>query len=158
MLADFIARTAVWLGALALWISLHRSGDAWFPAWSGAWSLVGCAFVVAGFGLYVAGALSLARATRDARGNPNQLLTLGPYRFVRNPVYLGMCIIVVGLSLLYRSWQPSDLVRTAVLFTAAHLAVVFLEEPATRKRFGAAYDDYCRRVPRWIPRRPPPSF
>jgi len=155
MLADFLARTAVWLVALALWISLHKSGDTGiFPTWAGVSSLVGCAFVLAGSGLYTAGALALARAKRDASGAPGQLLTSGPYRFVRNPVYLGMIVIVVGLSVLYRSWQPPALARTALLFTLAHLAVVFLEEPAIRKRFGAAYDDYCRRVPRWMPKRP----
>ena len=83
---------------------------------------------------------------------PNQLIVEGPYRYVRNPVYLAMVIIVVGLSLVYQAWRVSDIVGTGSLFAIGHLAVVFVEEPATRKRFGEAYEDYCRRVPRWLPR------
>ena len=97
------------------------------------------------------GAVALARMKRDAVGTPNQLIVEGPYRYVRT-VYLAMVIIIVGLSLLYQAWQVSDVVRTGFLFALGHLAVVFLEEPATRKRFGGAYEDYCRHVPRWLPR------
>ena len=64
-----------------------------------------------------------------------------------------MLVIVFGLSLLYRAWQLPAIVRLVLLVGCAHLAVVLLEEPQTRRRFGADYDDYCRRVPRWIPRR-----
>jgi len=153
MMADFLARTAVWIAFLAVWLSLHKSQDArWFPTWAGMPTLVGGALVVAGIGLYVAGAVALARTKHDAVGTPNQLIVEGPYRYVRNPVYLAMVIIIVGLSLLYQAWQVSDIGKTSFLFVMGHLAVVFLEEPATRKRFGEAYEDYCRRVPRWLPR------
>lgn len=153
MFADFLARTAIWIAFLAVWASLHKPQDVgWFPTWAGRPTLVGGALVVTGIGLYVAGAVALAGTKRDAVGTPNQLIVEGPYRHVRNPVYLAMVIIIVGLSLLYRAWQVSDLVRTGFLFAIGHLAVVFLEEPATRKRFGEAYEDYCRHVPRWLPR------
>ena len=153
MIADFLARTAVWVALLAVWASLHKPHDAgWLPTWAGMPTLVGGALVVTGIGLYVPGAVALARTKRDAVGTPNQLIVEGPYRYVRNPVYLAMVIIIVGLSLLYQAWQLSDIVRTGFFFASGHLAVVFLEEPATRKRFGEAYEDYCRRVPRWLPR------
>ena len=153
MIGDFLARTAVWIAFLAVWLSLHKSQEApWFPTWAGMPTLVGGALVFTGIGLYVAGAVALARIKRDAVGTPNQLIVEGPYRYVRNPVYLAIVIIVVGLSLLYKAWQVSDIVRTGILFAIGHLAVVFVEEPATRKRFGEAYEDYRRRVPRWVPR------
>ena len=153
MIADFLARTAVWIALLAVWVSLHKPQDAgWLPAWAGITTLVGGAVLVTGLCLYVAGAVALAHIKRDAVGTPNQLIVEGPYRYVRNPVYLAMIIIIVGLSLLYQAWQVSDIGKTSFLFVMGHLAVVFLEEPATRKRFGEAYEDYCRRVPRWLPR------
>ena len=153
MFADFLARTAIWIALLAVWASLHKPPDVgWFPTWAGWPTLAGGALVATGIGLYVAGAVALARTKRDAVGTPNQLIVEGPYRYVRNPVYLAMVIIIVGLSLLYQAWQVSDVARTGFLFALGHLAVVFLEEPATRKRFGGAYEDYCRHVPRWLPR------
>ena len=116
MLADFLARTAVWVALLAVWASLHKPQDAgWLPRWAGMPTLVGGALVVTGVGLYVAGAVALARTKRDAVGTPNQLVVEGPYRYVRNPVYLAMVIIIVGLSLLYQAWQVSDIVRTGFL-------------------------------------------
>jgi protein-S-isoprenylcysteine O-methyltransferase Ste14 len=156
MIANFVTRTAIWIAALSLWASLHKPQNVgWIPTWAGMPTLVGGALVVTGIGLYVAGAVALARAKSEAPGTPTHLITDGPFGYVRNPVYLAMVIIVVGLSLLYQAWQVSDIVRTAILFACAHLAVVFLEEPATRRRFGEAYDDYCRRVPRWVPRSRP---
>ena len=153
MVADFVARTVVWIAVLAVWASRHKPRDVgWFPTWAGLPTLVGGALVVTGIGLYVAGAVALARIKRDAVGKPNQVIVDGPYHYVRNPVYLAMAIIVVGLSLVYQAWRISDIARTGLLFALGHLAVVFVEEPATRKRFGEAYEDYCRRVPRWVPR------
>jgi len=158
VIADFLARTAVWIAFLAVWVALHKSQDAgWFPTWAGMPNLVGGALVVIGVGLYVAGAVALARIKRNAAGTPNQLIVEGSYRYVRNPVYLAIVIIIVGLSLLYQAWQLPDIVRTGILFAIGHLAVVFVEEPATRKRFGEAYEEYCRRVPRWVPRFRPPQ-
>jgi protein-S-isoprenylcysteine O-methyltransferase Ste14 len=49
-------------------------------------------------------------------------------------------------------WTLGAAARFAVLLVIVHIVVVRLEEPATRRRFGPDYEDYCRRVPRWIPR------
>ena len=152
---DFIARTAIWSVAVAVWAFLTMPQDVGLlPMWAGVPTVAGGSLILTGLGLYVAGAVSLARAKRDSLGAPEVLITRGPYRYVRNPVYLAIGMIMVGIAVLYRAWQLSAVVKTALLFTGAHIAVVFLEEPATRKRFGVAYVDYCRRVPRWIPRRP----
>jgi protein-S-isoprenylcysteine O-methyltransferase Ste14 len=153
VIGDFVVRTAIWAAALALWVSLHRPrGRALLPAVRGLPTTLGYVIVLLGISLYVAGAVCLARAKNDTGHAPVQLLTRGPYAHVRNPVYLAMMVIVLGLSLVYQAWQPSDIARLLLLFAGAHLAVVLLEEPATRRRFGAEYQDYCSRVPRWIPR------
>jgi protein-S-isoprenylcysteine O-methyltransferase Ste14 len=152
-IGDFVARTTVWLVAVSLWLSLNKPDDAGLlPAWAGVPTLLGASLILAGISLYSASAVTLARAKRDSLGAPETLLTQGPFGYVRNPVYLSIGVIVVGLSLLYHVSQISA-VKTVLLLIGGHLAVVFLEEPATRQRFGAAYDDYRRRVPRWVPRR-----
>ena len=80
---------------------------------------------------------------------PTQLVVRGLYRRVRNPMYAGVLIVVAGWAVYYRSIRLIEYgVTLAVLF---HLFVVLVEEPLLRRRFGAAYEEYCRTVPRWIP-------
>ena len=81
---------------------------------------------------------------------PKELVAVGLYRFVRNPMYVAGIIVLSGWIL----WSPSLplIVATFLFFTAAHLFVIFYEEPTLKKKFGAAYEDYLKRVPRWIPR------
>ena len=81
---------------------------------------------------------------------PQRLVVTGSYRFVRNPAYVAAIVLVVGQGLWLGS--PGVLVYAAVLWLAFHLLVVLHEEPSLRRRFGAAYDDYCAKVPRWVPR------
>ncbi len=80
---------------------------------------------------------------------PRELVVRGLYRYVRNPMYLSVTMIVLGELLLTRS-RPL-LVYWAVWFLAVNLFVMGYEEPALRRRFGVAYEDYCRRVGRWLP-------
>ena len=77
-------------------------------------------------------------------------MATGLYRIVRNPMYVGVLLVVVGQGLPFASWPV--LVWTAVLAGVFHLFVVFVEEPSLRARFGVEYETYCRRVGRWLPR------
>jgi len=70
---------------------------------------------------------------------------------MRNPLLAGLLLGLAGTALALRSWSLG--VATAAAVAGAHLWVVRVEEPALRDRFGAAYDEYLRRVPRWLPRR-----
>lgn len=81
---------------------------------------------------------------------PKELVAVGLYRFVRNPMYVAGLIALLG----WIFWSPSlPLIVTPFLFFgAAHLFVTLYEEPTLKRKFGAAYEEYCRRVPRWIPR------
>ena len=81
---------------------------------------------------------------------PKELVAVGPYRFVRNPMYVAGLIALLGWIL----WSPSLplIVAPFLFFTAAHLFVTGYEEPTLKKKFGAAYAEYCKRVPRWIPK------
>ena len=106
MIADFVVRTVIWIAAIGLWARLHRPSSGLMPEWTGAASAIGWAIVLGGAWLYTVSALTLARIHRDASGTPTRLLVRGPYRIVRNPLYLGVIIIVIGLTVVYRSWQP----------------------------------------------------
>ncbi|MGH7568871.1 MAG: methyltransferase family protein [Gemmatimonadales bacterium] len=80
---------------------------------------------------------------------PRNLVVAGPYRWVRNPMYIGAGLVLVGAGLFYAS---VGLLAFAVGFwTAAHLFVVFYEEPTLLRAFGAQYSDYYHAVPRWLP-------
>jgi protein-S-isoprenylcysteine O-methyltransferase Ste14 len=83
---------------------------------------------------------------------PRKLVIRGLYRFVRNPMYLSVTLIVLGEFLL--TWSLPLLVYWAVWFAAVNLFVIGYEEPALRQQFGAEYDRYKEQVGRWIPRVP----
>jgi len=82
---------------------------------------------------------------------PRQLVVRGPYRWVRNPMYLGVELVIVGWSVLFRS--VSVALYAVVVGLAFHGFVVLYEEPALRRKFGACYRKYCEQVGRWWPTR-----
>ena len=81
---------------------------------------------------------------------PRRLVIQGPYRFVRNPMYIGAGLALAGAALFYGSLPL--LGYTAVFFLATHLFVLWYEEPTLRRSFGPEYDAYSRQVKRWWPR------
>ncbi len=121
--------------------------------WTGATGgfLLGCGAV-----LYLRCAWDFAvrgRGTPAPVDPPRELVVSGPYRYVRNPLYLGVLLMVVGEAALYRA---SVLLGYAgALLLAFHLFVVTYEEPTLRRKFGAAHERYCASVPRWLPRPKP---
>lgn len=83
---------------------------------------------------------------------PRQLVAAGPYRWVRNPMYLGAGLVVVGYGFYVRS--VSVLVLVTAMWIAIHLFVYFYEEPTLRTKFNGSYENYCHEVSRWMPRPP----
>lgn len=81
---------------------------------------------------------------------PAHLVVRGPYRFVRNPMYIGASVALSGAAIYFMSiW----LAAYAVAFVASmHAFVVLHEERALSDKFGQSYDDYRRNVGRWLPR------
>jgi protein-S-isoprenylcysteine O-methyltransferase Ste14 len=110
--------------------------------------------------LMVIGALIYLRCAWDfayhGRGTPAPidppkiLIVRGLNRYVRNPMYIGVLLVVLGEAALFRSLHL--VLYAAVIWTIAHLFVLFYEEPTLQKQFGPSYDDYRRCVPRWLPR------
>src|SRR5260370_24315790 len=81
---------------------------------------------------------------------PKRLVVEGPYRVVRNPMYWSVASVIVGEAAVFHSAALGEL--AVVFFVAVILFVLFIEEPALKQKFGAEYEEYCRRVPRWLPR------
>jgi protein-S-isoprenylcysteine O-methyltransferase Ste14 len=85
---------------------------------------------------------------------PKKLVWRGLYKWVRNPMYLGVFTLVASETLFL--WSGHVLVYLICLVCIVHLFVVGYEERALRSKFGAMYEDYKRDVPRWVPRKPKP--
>lgn len=84
---------------------------------------------------------------------PQHLVVTGLYRYVRNPMYVGVLSMILGQGLLFGSVA---LLEYGLFVWLGFLAfVLFYEEPALRRKFGTEYEEYCTQVRRWIPRLKP---
>ena len=81
---------------------------------------------------------------------PKELVVSGLYKYVRNPMYVGILLVILGHFLWFGFWNL--LIYAAVVFAAFSAFVIFYEEPTLKRNFGAAYEDYLKQVPRWIPK------
>jgi protein-S-isoprenylcysteine O-methyltransferase Ste14 len=118
---------------------------------AGRWlEIAGSVVLAAGIALdLVALALFLRARTSPIPYRPaSAIVAAGPYRFTRNPMYLGMALTVAGLGLLTDvGWLLVSALAAALIVDRA---VIPREEAYLERRFGAAYDDYRRRVRRWL--------
>jgi protein-S-isoprenylcysteine O-methyltransferase Ste14 len=115
---------------------------------------------IGGLGLLLVGGLlfvtSLQRFATDGRGTlapwdpPRKLVVRGPYRFVRNPMISGVVLVLLGEALVLLS-RPH--LMWALLFLGINAVYIpLMEEPLLANRFGSDYEEYCRHVPRLMPR------
>ena len=80
---------------------------------------------------------------------PKMLVSRGLYRMVRNPMHVGVLLILVGEAIAFESLA---LFAYAILVGSSfHLFVVYYEQPNLKGKFRAPYEEYCKVVPRWIP-------
>ncbi|MPR36296.1 methyltransferase family protein [Salmonirosea aquatica] len=93
------------------------------------------------FAIHGRGTLSPADPTK-------QLVIAGPYRFSRNPMYLGVMMLLLGESIFFQSIALG--MYSLVIFLSFYIFVTNFEEPRLRKDFGNDYDEYCRKVHRWL--------
>lgn len=82
---------------------------------------------------------------------PKFLVRRGLYRFVRNPMYVAIALILGGEAALFQSW--SLFLYAFSVWFIQNLFVLLYEEPALKKKFGAEYEEYLNTVPRWIPQK-----
>ena len=112
------------------------------------------------FPFWILGALIIIRCCVDiirrGRGTPafvdppKELVIAGLYRYVRNPIYVGAMLFQVGFILWFGS--ALAIVYAFFFFLGFNFLILIIEEPILRNQFGAAYEEYCKRVPRWIPK------
>lgn len=129
-------------------------------SWSGETTSppIGIAQVIGMLAAAVGGALALwcvltfallGRGTPAPFDPPRHLVVRGPYRYVRNPMYLGAATALAGAALYYHSTTLAA--YAAAFLLLMHAFVVLYEEPTLRATFGAEYDFYCSQVRRWWP-------
>ncbi|UCF62459.1 MAG: isoprenylcysteine carboxylmethyltransferase family protein [Anaerolineaceae bacterium] len=83
---------------------------------------------------------------------PKEFVAIGLFRFVRNPMYVGLLLVIFAEAVFFRSaWI---LLYGSLLWLATHSYTVLIEEPELERRFGATYRNYRSTTPRWIPRPP----
>jgi protein-S-isoprenylcysteine O-methyltransferase Ste14 len=99
----------------------------------------------------IAAFIVIGRGTPAPFDPPRQLVIVGPYRWVRNPMYIGAALALAGAALFYQSWALLGYCALFLLIT--HLFVIAYEEPVLRGTFGEAYARYCGHVGRWLPSR-----
>ena len=117
-----------------------------------AMDVLGIAIVCAGQALraVVIGLAYIQRGGRNKQIYASSLVQQGIFAHSRNPLYLGNLMIVVGLAIVHNGpWMYAVVLP---FFFVAYISIVAAEELYLREQFGAEYDEYCRRVPRFVPR------
>ena len=138
-------------GLVPWWISRWRMQPPLLG--SSALRLLGLALMAPGLAVLLD---SFARFALTGRGTPapvlppRQLVVVGLYRHVRNPMYVAVVSLIVGQGLLLGDARVVG--YGALVWTAFHLFVLGYEEPTLRRSFGLEYERYCANVARWLPR------
>ncbi len=131
---------------LLSWAGISRPAGIGWPQIAG--MLIGSAGVV--IALWCVGVFVWSgRGTPAPFDPPRRLVTRGPYRVVRNPMYIGAMLALAGTALFYESALLA--ICFVVFLVAVNLFVLLYEEPTLWRKFGAEYGAYCLRVRRWRP-------
>lgn len=144
---------SLWVWFIPRWIASSKGVDL-VPDWN-ALALT----------LMTAGGLTMVKCVWEfgwtGRGTPapfdppRRLVIHGLYRFVRNPMYVGMVVALVGLAFALPAIRDEMFVVAAAAWVFFSALAVFYEEPTLRRSFGDDYAEYCRNVRRWLPRLTP---
>lgn len=123
------------------------------PVAIGVWQVAGIILGIAGAALALWCILTfvfVGRGTPLPFDPPRRLVAKGPYGWVRNPMYVGAGIAVVGAAMFYQSLAL--FAYAPVFLLSMHVLVISYEEPVLRRMFGDEYSAYCQAVGRWWPR------
>jgi protein-S-isoprenylcysteine O-methyltransferase Ste14 len=128
----------------------------WQIPWAGGWTspaaLVAAVPIAGGLAVLLDAFVRFARAdgTPAPPAPTAHLVVVGPYRYVRNPMYLAVLAIILGQALLFGSW--GTVIYGGVVLLAVVLFVLGYEQPTLEEEYGEEYRDYRRHVGGWIPR------
>ena len=139
-------------GVAAVVIPWLVAGPPVSPTGVGWIGLVPLAFGLAIFAWCVIIFASRGRGTLAPWDAPRRFVAIGPYRRVRNPMYVGVGSVVLGEAILFGSMALA--LYVVVLALVWHAFVVLWEEPSLERTFGDEYRTYRANVPRWLPRLP----
>jgi protein-S-isoprenylcysteine O-methyltransferase Ste14 len=111
---------------------------------------LGYVLVIIGLGLAFSAASGFmrARTTLDPHGSVSNIVTSGPYRFTRNPIYLGFTCFLVGFLFVFKSYW--GLIMSPIFIVLMNVLVIQHEEAYLEKKFGETYSSYKSRVRRWL--------
>lgn len=113
--------------------------------------LLGTAVLICGIALAAWGRMTFAKAgaeIRPASPKNSYLIADGPFRFTRNPMYLGILLVTIGLAMIIGTW--SMLLAPIAFFLWVNFVSIPFEEAKMERQFGESFRDYKRRVRRWI--------
>lgn len=110
---------------------------------------IGLLLIVVGEGMRIWAVGIVGAATRSSSVNAKRLVESGPYAIIRNPIYMGNFLVVVGLACLAQSWAA--VMACAFYFLVVYRRIIYAEERFLLASFGACYEAFCRRVPRLLP-------
>lgn len=113
-------------------------------------SLLGLGIIAAGIGLFVWSIRMFrkVKTTLAPRGHPTSLITIGPYRMSRNPIYLGFLLIAIGTAFVFANVLA--FVGPLVFFFFINTLVIPFEEDMLTNVFGATYQTYRKQTRRWL--------
>jgi protein-S-isoprenylcysteine O-methyltransferase Ste14 len=141
---------ALWFWLLPTWLGFHVDARGELR-----WRLMAAVPSVLGFAVAFRCVWDFGwtgRGTPAPFAPPETLVLVGFYRYVRNPMYVGFFVGWSGLWMVFGRANRAALAVASIAVAAVALFVRFYEEPILRKTFGERYQEYCRNVPRWIPR------
>lgn len=139
-------------GTVAVYVPMLLIGGFTKPE-SGPLTWLGAVIIVLGAAMYFLCAWEFAvrgLGTPAPIAPTKFLVTTALHRHVRNPMYIGVAMVILGEALVFRAFHLLE--YAACMLLIAHLFVVFYEEPTLRRQFGESYEEYRRTVPRWIPK------
>ncbi len=91
----------------------------------------------------------IVRGGKDGKVYAEELVTTGIFNHCRNPLYVGNILMLLGVGILSNSLVYTVIVMPAFIFI--YQAIVLAEENFLRKKFGESFNQYCKKVNRWIP-------
>jgi protein-S-isoprenylcysteine O-methyltransferase Ste14 len=118
--------------------------------------IIGCILIILGYFILYKTNRAFAfigKGTLAPWAPTQHFVAAGLYQYVRNPMILGVLLVLVGEAVLFGS--PLIFIEFLIFLVVNHIWFIRWEEPDLEQRFGEEYRDYKKNVPRWIPRRTP---
>jgi protein-S-isoprenylcysteine O-methyltransferase Ste14 len=141
---------ALWFWLLPAWLGFHVD-----PAQVAWWRWIALVPAVLGFSVALRCVWDFGwtgHGTPAPVIPPTRLVVVGFYRYVRNPMYLGVLTGWAGLWVVFGRASAEAIIVAVIAVVGVDLFVRLYEEPHLRSVFGAEYEEYCRNVRRWLPR------